>query len=145
MKVRKFFKTLILSLLFVPFVSASAAEVASDFSMVGTWKAEYESKTITIELKDDNSGLLTVGNLEPVTILKWDVEFGKKGRVYLGLYIYSRDKGRFVKRGVRMYNQGTGFKMKAIYQSNDHLKVYGSLIVEDEKIGHGDGIMELKR
>lgn len=141
----QFYKVLILALLFIPFFNVSAAEVPSDFSMVGTWKAEYKSQKITIDLQDDHKGLLTVDGLNPVTILKWDVEFGKKGRVYVGLYFYSRDKERFVKRGVRMYNQGTGFKMKAIYQENNHLKVYGGLVAKDGKIGHDGGKMELKR
>lgn len=145
MKIRKLFKTLIISLLFVPFFSANATEVASDFSMVGTWKAKYESQNVTIELKDNHKGMLTVGGLEPVTILKWDVEIASKGRVYVGLYFYSRDKGNFAKRTLRMYNQGRGFKLKAMYQSNDHLKVYNSLGLKDGKIEHGDGRMDLKR
>ena len=145
MKKSKFYIILVLSLLFVSFTSASATEVSSDFSMVGTWKAKYESQSIIINLKDNHKGFLTVGNLDPVEILKWEEEVEKKGKVYIGLYFYSKDKERFVKRTLRMYNAGKGFKLKAIYQSKDHLKVYNKLNIKDGKIEQDDGIMELKR
>jgi hypothetical protein len=135
----------VLTLLFFSFVSASAVEVASDFSMVGTWKTEHESKKITIDLKDDYEGMLSVEGLEPVEILKWDVETAKGGKVYLGLYFYSRDDSSFAKRTLKMYNQGEGFKLKGLYQSNNHIKVYNGLSVKDGKIEHNDGRMELKR
>jgi hypothetical protein len=44
-----------------------------------------------------------------------------------------------------MYNAGRGFKLKTLYQSNDHLKVYNALSIVDGKIEHNDGRMDLKR
>lgn len=135
----------ILTLLFIPFSSAICAEVASDFSMVGIWKAEYKSQKIIINLKDNHKGMLTIEGIEPIKILKWEEKFEKKGKVNIGLYFYSRDKKRFVKRSLRMYNSGRGFKLKAIYQTKDYLKVYNALSIQGGKIEHNDGRMELKR
>lgn len=143
MKKVQLYIALVFTLLFTPLLSAT--EVPSDFSMVGTWKAEYNSQKITIDLKDNNKGLLTLEGLEPIRILKWEAEVEKKGKVYIGLYFYSKDKVNFVKRTLRMYNAGRGFKLKAIYQSKDHLKVYNALAVKDGKIEHNDGRMDLTR
>jgi len=98
-----------------------------------------------INLKDNHKGILTIEGIEPIKILKWEENFEKKGKVNIGLYFYSSDKKRFVKRSLRMYNSGRGFKLKAIYQTKDYLKVYNALSIQGGKIEHNDGRMELKR
>jgi len=145
MKIKPVILILALFVMLTPFTSAFSAEIAPDFTMVGTWTAEYNSQKVTILLKDNNEGILTVDSSEPVNILKWDVELGKKGKINIGLYFYSKDKGRFVKRTLKMYNAGKGLKLKAIYQTKNKLKLYNALSVKDGKIQLDDGRMELNR
>jgi len=145
MKKNSILLIVIIAILLIPFSSTVCAEAASDFSMVGIWKAEYNSKKVTITFKDNHKGILSIEGLEPIKILKWEEKIEKEGKVNIGLFFYSRDKKRFVKRTLRMYNSGKGFKLKAIYQSKDYLKVYNALSIKDGKIEHNDGRMELKR
>ena len=137
--------TVIIAILFISFSSASSAEIASDFSMVGTWTAEYKSQKITITFQDNHKGLLSIDGTEPIRILKWEEKLGKNGKIDIGLYFFSRDKDRFAKRSLRMYNSGWGLKLKTIYQTKDKLKVYNALSIENGKIKKDDGRMELQR
>ncbi len=134
-----------LIILAIPAGNLFSAEIPSDFSVTGTWKATCQSKNITIELKENHKGILSIDGIEPVKIFKWQVKTASRGRVYLALYFLSRDKKRFARRTLRMYNEGRGFKLKALYQSPNHLKVYNALTIKNGKISHGDGRMNLKR
>ena len=134
-----------IAVLIISFGSASGAEIASDFTMVGTWKAEYNSQTITITFNDNHKGLLSIDGTESIRILKWEENLEKNGKVNIGLYFFSKDKDRFAKRSLRMYNSGRGLKLKAIYQTKDILNVYNVLSLQDGKIKFDDGRMVLQR
>lgn len=136
---------LIITMLIISFGSANGAEIAPDFTMVGTWKAEYKSRKITITFQDNHKGLLSIDGTEPIRILKWEAKLGKNGKINIGLYFFSSDKNRFAKRSLRMYNSGKGFKLKAIYQTKDKLKVYNALAIQDGRVKKDDGRMELQR
>ena len=145
MKKNSVLLTVIIAVFIISFSSANGAEPTSDFTMVGTWTAEYKSQKIIITFQDDHKGLLSIDGTEPIKILKWEENIEKNGKINIGLYFLSRDKDRFAKRTLRMYNSGRGFKLKAIYQTEDKLNVYNALSIQDGKVEKDDGRMELQR
>ncbi|MCP3923159.1 MAG: hypothetical protein GY714_11295 [Desulfobacterales bacterium] len=120
------------------------AEIAADFTMIGSWTSDYKDQKIKITLNEGNKGELVIAD-KTITLLKWDEERSSKSRINIGLYFYSRDSDHFVKKTLRMYNPGFGLKLKAVYLGANKLQLYNGLYLHDGMFAKDDGRMELNR
>ena len=120
------------------------AEIAANFSMVGSWMSDYKDQKIKITLNENKKGELVIAD-KVITILKWEGELISKSRINLGLYFYSRDRDNFVKKTLRMGNPGLGFILKAVYLGENKLQVYNGLYTQDGLFAKDDGRMKLNR
>lgn len=107
------------------------------------WMSEYKSNKFTIQFNEDMTGTFLVEGQEDTYDFSWKEERPSENRINVKIFV--KDKSRFDRESLNMYNEGWGFSLKLEYIATDEFKMYNGVFLKDGKLTKDDGRAILKQ